>query len=93
MKKLLMLACMISLPAHASSLEDETLLRAIQSISDAQVILKEAKGYQQKNSRENFQYEWVANDLNKVKEGIYQKIRGSYNQPKVIEPVSGDYIE
>jgi RAQPRD family integrative conjugative element protein len=93
MRKLLILACIVSLPVQANSLEDETLLRVIQGINDAQVILKEAEGYQQKNSQETFHYEWVESDLNKVKEGIYQKIRASYTQPKIIEPVTGDYIE
>lgn len=93
MNKFLLLALIISTPVCANNLEDETLLRAVDAINEVQAILIEAKGHERINSREIFHYDWVNNDLIKVKEGIYQKIRRTYTQPKIIEPVVGDYIE
>lgn len=92
MKLYLALALMIvTCSCAAKSLENEALERVAKALTEAEAIALEAKGYQ-KPSQTRFQYDLLAQDINRIKAGIFQKTR-NIPDVQVIEPIAGDYIE
>lgn len=75
-----------------TDLENEDLVRIIQVLNSLTPIIQEAKVQQNKNTRIHFQYDLLQSDIQKIKAGIKEKLNKTTMEPRVVTPVSGDYL-
>jgi RAQPRD family integrative conjugative element protein len=75
-----------------TDLENEDLIRIIQVLNSLTPIIDEAKLQQDKNTRIQFQYDRLQSDIQKIKAGIEEKLHKTTMEPRVVTPISGDYL-
>ena len=74
------------------ALANQNLKQAIDEIEVAKNDVLQAEQQEPKGERIQFHYDWVIADLNKVEGGIQSKFSQANVEPRVIEPVNGDYL-
>jgi len=89
---LLIVAALISTSAIANSEEKQILDDIIQSIEKLKQEVVKAKQYQADNKRIKVQYQHIYQDLSKVQAGILATQEDEAQEPRVIEPIKGDYL-
>ena len=84
--------CLPSTFAHADADgEREVLARIIHELGLLQPLLDEAKTAADMDARIHFRYDWLTNDLTKVRQGIQEHIDAPRAEPRSVPPLRGDY--
>lgn len=91
---ILLTALLIPVAARADqAMANQYLQHAINELQAAKVYVNKAKAQQPTNQRVVFHYDWVLADLNAIEGGIQQQFNRPKIQPRVIQPIKGDYIK
>ena len=78
--------------AHADADgERELLARIIHELELLEPLLDEANTAADLGARIHFRYDWLANDLTKVRKGIQEHIDAPRAEPRSVPPLRGDY--
>lgn len=75
-----------------TELENEALTRTIHVLDSLKPLINEAERQQDKNTRTQFQYDALRQDLEKIKTGINEKLNPITIEPRVVTPIDGDYV-
>ncbi len=87
---LLLLACPFS--AFADSDAERTSLAKIKhEIESLKPLIAEAKAQADSDARVQFQYDWLALDLDRMVLGIQEHLSAPSTQPRSFPPLKGDY--
>ncbi|AHF01399.1 hypothetical protein THIAE_06120 [Thiomicrospira aerophila AL3] len=54
-------------------------------------LIRAAQAQQNPDQRIKFRYDWLRHDLGKMSSGIRNHLNDPSSQPRVIEPLIGDY--
>jgi RAQPRD family integrative conjugative element protein len=73
-------------------LANQDLREAINDLEIAKSDVMQAKKQEPTNERVQFHYDEVILDLNKVESGIQAKFEETPVEPRVLAPISGDYL-
>ena len=71
--------------------ERVALAKIIHELEALKPLITEAKGQSNLDSRIQFQYEWLALDILRMKSGIEEHIAAPRTQPRSFPPLKGDY--
>jgi len=90
---LFLLLCALHLPARADSDgEAEALVRLLNEIKLLEPLVDQAEAQASPNAARRFRYDWLRQDLARVRLGINQHLLGNEDAPRDIEPLRGDYM-
>jgi RAQPRD family integrative conjugative element protein len=79
-------------PAHADQAgEREQLARLAHEIEVLEALVDAAEGQAGYPARIRFQYGWLRQDLDKVRQGILEHLHAPEGEPRRIPPLGGDY--
>ena len=86
--------CLALLPgpvrADADS-ERETLTRLAHELATLEPLIREAEAQTNHDTRIRFQYNWLRQDLARIRMGIQEHINAPRAEPRKVEPLRGDY--
>ena len=86
-------AGLLSMIAQADEeLSNQYLQRAMNELEAAKVYVQEAQAERPTHPRTVFHYQWILSDIDNIEAGIQQQFNRPRVQPRVIEPVKGDYL-
>lgn len=88
----LLLGAHLPLAYADTELENTSLARIRNILNSLTPLINEAELQQDKSMRVQFRYEWLRSDINQIKQGIDQKLNTPSVQPRVIQPIKGDYL-
>ena len=71
--------------------ERSALAKIIHELKALKPLITEAKAQSNPDSRIQFQYEWLALDILRMKSGIEEHISAPRTQPRSFPPLKGDY--
>ena len=71
--------------------EREVLARLSHEIAALAPLIDEAEAQTDQDARVRFHYDWLRQDLDRVRLGIAEHLSAPRNQPREIEPLRGDY--
>ncbi len=92
--KPLMLAalCLFPLLSHAQNdIEHQYLALLANEITALEAVLQKAEINRDKDARVKFQYDWLRDDLSKMKSGVLTHINAPRTNPRKVAPLQGDY--
>lgn len=78
--------------AADTDLENAALARIIAVLNSLTPLINSAEEQQDKTTRVQFHYEILRNDIDKIKQGITQKLQPEPIEPRTIDPIQGDYL-
>lgn len=87
-----MLFCVYSIAQADTELENAALARVVQVLNSLGPLINEAERQQDQNTHIQFQYDALRSDLNKIKDGIHQKLQPPSVEPRTVAPIEGDYL-
>lgn len=71
--------------------EREALARLAYEIKALASLVREAEAQAEPNARIRFRYDWLRQDLERVRSGIEAHINAPRAEPRKVEPLRGDY--
>ncbi len=71
--------------------EREQLARLAHELEALQPLIDAAQAQADYPSRIRFQYPWLRQDLDKVRQGILEHLHAPQGEPRQIPPLAGDY--
>ena len=71
--------------------EREALARIIHELELLEPLLAEAKAAADPDARIHFRYDWLRQDLERVRQGIREHIDAPRAEPRSVAPLRGDY--
>ena len=71
--------------------ERAALARVIHEIQAIQPLIMEASSQANPDARIRFQYDWLRQDLNRIRHGIEEHINAPRSEPRTFPPLRGDY--
>ena len=71
--------------------ERVALAKIIHELEALKPLITEAKAQSNPDSRIQFQYDWLALDILRMKSGIEEHITAPRTQPRSFPPLKGDY--
>jgi len=71
--------------------EREALARLVHEIEVLQTLIDRAEQAADADARVHFRYDWLRQDLKRVREGIQEHIETPRNEPRSVKPLRGDY--
>ena len=71
--------------------EREALARLAHELTALEPLIREAEAQANHNARIRFQYDWLRQDLARIRMGIQEHINAPHAEPRKIEPLRGDY--
>lgn len=74
-----------------SDAEREVLARLVHEIAILEPLINEAESQANPDARIRFRYEWLRQDLKKIRSGIQDHIDAPRNEPRIAPPLRGDY--
>ncbi len=91
---ILMIGSVTITPVHADTeSENAALATVVNVLNSLTTIINEAQRQQDKNTRIQFQYDALRTDINKIKNGIGERLQSSTLEPRIILPLNGDYVQ
>jgi RAQPRD family integrative conjugative element protein len=88
----LILTALVSAPSVADSdAEREALSRITHELNALEPLIQRAEANADQDARIQFRYDWLRQDLNKVKDGIDLHIEAPRVYPRAYPPLGGDY--
>jgi RAQPRD family integrative conjugative element protein len=76
--------------AHPDA-EREALARLIHEIEALEPVIATAESQASPDARIRFRYDWLRQDLERVRTGIQEHIDAPRNEPRTVPPLRGDY--
>lgn len=95
--KSLFLAALLGIAATTNQVfadadgERETLARLVHEIEALAPLVAKAEAQAEPDARIRFRYEWLREDLERVRAGIQAHIDAPRAEPRKVEPLRGDY--
>lgn len=71
--------------------ERAALARLIHDIEALEPLVREAEGHADYDARVRFRYDWLREDLERVRMGIREHMNAPRAMPREIPPLRGDY--
>lgn len=71
--------------------ERQALARIVHELNVLTPLIASAEAQVEPNERIRFRYDWLRQDLERVREGIQAHIDGPRAEPRKLEPLRGDY--
>ncbi|MES9885869.1 MAG: RAQPRD family integrative conjugative element protein [Candidatus Sedimenticola sp. 6PFRAG1] len=71
--------------------ERAALARIIHELQAIQPLITEAESQANPDARIRFQYDWLRQDLNRIRLGIQEHIDTPRSEPRTFPPLRGDY--
>ena len=71
--------------------EREALARLIHEIKALEPIIATAESQATPDARIRFRYDWLRQDLERIRAGIQEHIDAPRNEPRQVPPLRGDY--
>jgi len=71
--------------------EREALARITHELEAIQPVITEAESQANPNARVRFQYDWLRQDLDRIRLGIQAHIDAPRSEPRSFPPLRGDY--
>ena len=71
--------------------EREALARLIHEINALAPLIKTAESQRSPDARIRFRYDWLRQDLARIRTGIQEHIDAPRNEPRTFPPLRGDY--
>jgi len=71
--------------------DHEALARLIHEISALELLIDEAEAQSSPDARIRFQYDWLRQDLEKIRRGIEDHLEAPRAEPRPVPPLRGDY--
>lgn len=81
----------VSGAAASPDSEREALARLIHDIKALEPLVKAAESQASPDARIRFRYDWLRDDLNRIRSGIQDHIDAPRNEPRSFPPLRGDY--
>lgn len=75
-----------------TDLENAALARVITVLNLLTPLINEAERQQDKNTRVQFQYNQLRQDINQIKTGIAEKLQTQTIEPRAVVAIKGDYL-
>lgn len=92
---LVMMTLGIILPIHSVSAdtdaEREALARIAHELQTLEPLIREAEFQADPDTRIRFRYDWLRQDLERVRQGIQEHLDAPRSQPRTFPPLRGDY--
>lgn len=84
----------LALPVLADTASENTELSRIIPILDSlSPLIHAAETQADPQARVKFRYDWLRQDLAKIRSGLVQKIQLPPIEPRTVEPLKGDFVE
>ena len=78
--------------AHADpDAEREALARLIHEIEALEPVIATAESQATPDARIRFRYDWLRQDLERIRAGVQEHIDAPRNEPRKVPPLRGDY--
>ncbi len=88
----LLLIAMVAPPAAmASENEREALARLAHEIEQLEPLIAEAETHADPAARIRFRYDWLRQDLARIRRGILDHVEAPRAEPRRVAPLRGDY--
>jgi len=71
--------------------EREALARLVHELDVLQTLIDRAEHAADADTRIHFRYDWLRQDLVRVRSGIQEHIEAPRNEPRTVKPLRGDY--
>ncbi len=71
--------------------ERAALVRIIHELQAIQPLITEAESQANPDARVRFQYDWLRQDLDRIRLGIQEHIDTPRSEPRTFPPLRGDY--
>jgi RAQPRD family integrative conjugative element protein len=71
--------------------ERESLARIVHELEVLQPLLVEAEATADPDARIRFRYDWLREDLERIRRGIQEHIDAPRSDPRTVAPLRGDY--
>lgn len=71
--------------------EKQALAQIIHELNALTPLIDEAQAQADKDRRIQFQYDWLALDINRIKLALHEHIAAPRTQPRSFPPLKGDY--
>jgi RAQPRD family integrative conjugative element protein len=71
--------------------ERATLARIHHELKTIEPLITEAASQANPDARIQFQYDWLRQDLNRIRRGIEEHIDAPRSEPRTFPPLRGDY--
>ena len=71
--------------------EREALARITHELNALEPLIKQAEANADQDSRVRFRYDWLRQDLKKIRDGIQSHIDAPRAQPRSFPPLRGEY--
>jgi RAQPRD family integrative conjugative element protein len=88
---LLCLALAPGLVCADADSEREALARLAHELTALEPLIREAEAQTNHDARIRFQYNWLRQDLSRIRMGIQEHINAPRTEPRQVEPLRGDY--
>ena len=84
-----------TLPVHFAvadaDAEQATLARIHHELQAIEPLITEAASQANPDARIRFQYDWLRQDINRIRRGIEEHIDAPRSEPRTFPPLRGDY--
>ena len=85
----------IALPASFANADTDgermALARIIHELQSIEPLIRRAESQADPDSRIHFRYDWLRQDLSRVRRGIQAHIDAPRSEPRTFPPLRGDY--
>lgn len=86
------LTLLLAAPAQADrDGEREALARLVHELTIMEPLIREAEAEADPDARIRFQYDWLRQDLARIRLGIRDHINAPHSAPRPVQPLRGDY--
>jgi len=87
-----LLALFMAAPAFADAdAERDALARLIHEIKALEPLIATAESQASPDARIRFRYDWLRQDLERIRAGVQEHIDAPRNEPRKVPPLRGDY--
>ena len=91
-RSILILLLLINVSYADSDQMNTTLARISTILSQINPLINSAESQQDPDARVQFQFDALRADIGKIQEGLAEQLNGISIQPRVVAPLSGDYL-
>jgi RAQPRD family integrative conjugative element protein len=81
----------VSFAAADTDAEREVLARISHELEATEPLIAEAESHANPSARIRFQYDWLRQDLERIRLGIQEHIDAPRAEPRTFPPLRGDY--
>ena len=75
------------------AMENDALARVQKILDSLTPLINQAEQQKDTQVREQFNYDVLREDINKIKQGINEKLQSVPIQPRTVTPLRGDYLQ